>query len=261
MFTISDPRIYDRASARYWPFLGERTVERLCLPSGASVLDVPCGPGSSVLPAARAVGQEGRVIAVDLSGEMVGLARANAARNGLRNIEFAVADMRRLEFPDDSFDAVICVLGIFFVEDMVAQARELWRLVKPGGKLAVTNFDHDFFSPVYAIWREAVQKELALDKLVGPWDRANHPDVLRGILEEAGATDIEIECETRDVPMPAPEEWWDVVMGTGMRKWIMELDGEAVARVREGNLRWIREHGVGALTMGCIYASARKPTC
>jgi hypothetical protein len=67
---------------------------------------------------------------------LIDLGRAKSEARGLGNIEFRVADMLALGYPDESFDAVVYVFGIFFVPDMAGAVRELWRLVRPGGRLA-----------------------------------------------------------------------------------------------------------------------------
>jgi len=66
------------------------------------------------------------------------MARAKATALRLQNIEFRVGDMESLGFADGALDAVVCVFAIFFVPDMVKQVRELWRMVRPGGQLAIT---------------------------------------------------------------------------------------------------------------------------
>ena len=66
------------------------------------------------------------------------LALNKSRQQGLENIEFRYGDFENLGFPSESFDAIVCVFGIFFVPDMIAAVRELWRMVRPGGKLAIT---------------------------------------------------------------------------------------------------------------------------
>ena len=121
---------YDASPLSFWNYFGRQTVELLSLPPGSSVLDVCCGAGASALPAARLVGPRGKVIGVDLAKELLELARAKAAQQHLGNIEFELGDMLSLRFPSGSFDAVVCVFGIFFVPDMAKAVRELWRLVR-----------------------------------------------------------------------------------------------------------------------------------
>src|SRR4051794_18816710 len=161
-------RTYDAAADTYdtlsfWSRAGARTVERLGLEPGAVVLDVPCGSGASALPAARAGAS---VIAVDISESEIALARAGAPAN----VEFRVADMRALGYPDRHFDAVVCVFGIFFVPDMAGLARELWRMVAPGGVLAVTTWGDGVFEPGASVFWDSVGR-LRPDLVRGfePW--------------------------------------------------------------------------------------------
>src|SRR5499427_5491998 len=109
---------FDASPLSFWDYFGRRTIELASLPSGSRVLDVCCGTGASALPAAEAVGPTGNVIGVDLATGLLELARAKAAQRGLSNVEFEVGDMLSLRFPVASFDAVVCVFGIFFVPDM-----------------------------------------------------------------------------------------------------------------------------------------------
>jgi ubiquinone/menaquinone biosynthesis C-methylase UbiE len=85
--------------------------------------------------------------------------RTKALAAGLDNIEFRLADMTALKNPDGSFDAVVSVFSIFFVPDMEGLVRELWRMVRPGGKLAVTTWGPRIFEPAYSRWLIAVGKE------------------------------------------------------------------------------------------------------
>jgi ubiquinone/menaquinone biosynthesis C-methylase UbiE len=131
---------YNLPSLSFWDRFGAATVARLPLAPGQRVLDLCCGAGASALPAARAVGPGGQVLGVDLAAPLLELARARAAGEGLANVEFRLCDATRTQLPCGSFDAVVCVFGVFFVRDMTAFAAEMWRLVRPGGVLAVTTW-------------------------------------------------------------------------------------------------------------------------
>jgi len=121
---------YTRDALSFWDRFGSATVSRLPLAPGASVLDLCCGAGASAIPAAHAVGPAGRVLGIDAAAPMVELARAEAARQGLTNIEFRRGDATSTGLTDSSFDAVVCVFGVFFASDMAAFMREMLTVEK-----------------------------------------------------------------------------------------------------------------------------------
>ncbi len=122
----------------FWERFGSATVSRVPLSAGQAVLDLCCGAGASALPAAVAVGPSGPVVGVDVAAPLLRAARSRAAAAALRNVEFRRADARSTGLPSESFDAVICVFGVFFASDMPSFVAEMWRHVRPGGALAIT---------------------------------------------------------------------------------------------------------------------------
>jgi ubiquinone/menaquinone biosynthesis C-methylase UbiE len=273
MLTITDP-VKMKAAAAYnaaadhfddealclWAKYGGRTVERLALQPGASVLDVGCGTGASAIPAAEQVGPKGKVIAVDLADRLLEIARRKAAARELENIEFRLGDMENLGYPDQAFDAVICVFAIFFVADVAKQIRELWRMVRPGGLLAITTWGPRVWEPAATGWWSAV-KELRLDlhAAFNPWDRIAEPAALRGLFTEAGVADAAIVAEDGRQALRSAEDWWTMVLGSGFRWIVDQLEPETAERLRTANLAWIRSHNVTSVETNVIYAVASKP--
>ena len=250
---------YDANPLAFWARYGRRTVARLGLAPGAEVLDIGCGSGGAALPAAEIVGPRGHVIGVDLAERLLELGRAKAANRGLINVEFRLGDMAGLGFADGAFDAVISVFSIFFAADIAAQARELWRMVRPGGKLAITNWGPRRFEPIGSVWIDAVRRErpdlYTTDK---PWDRLSDPETLAGMLREAGIPNAEIATEDGVQPLGRPEDWWTIVLGTGARGRVEQMDPLHVARVRGETVGWLREHDVREIETNVIYAVATK---
>jgi ubiquinone/menaquinone biosynthesis C-methylase UbiE len=251
---------YDASPLGFWDYFGRRTIELASLPSGSRVLDVCCGAGASALPAAEAVGPTGHVTGVDLANQLLESARAKAIQRRLRNVEFEVGDMLSLRFPVASFDAVVCVFGIFFVPDMAMAASELWSRIRPDGKLAVTTWGPNFCEPANdAFWCSIKNVRPDLYKGFNPWDRINDPAGLRKILNEAGIASPKIIAENRLHPIKSAEDWWTIVLGSGYRGTIEQLTQPERENLKEANLAFIRDENISAVETNVLYALATKP--
>jgi ubiquinone/menaquinone biosynthesis C-methylase UbiE len=250
---------YDHPVNTFWEWYGQRTVSRLRLKASAKVLDVCCGSGASAIPAARAVGPNGSVIGIDLAENLIELAKIKAREAGFKNIEFRVADMLDLDLAASTFDAVICVFGIFFVPDMHQAVQVLWRLLRPAGRLAITTWGPRFFEPANTAFWNAVRNERAdLYKGFNPWDRISEPESLRALLFSTGAESPDIVAENREHRLRSPEDWWPMVLGTGYRGTIEQMDAEQRERVRKHCFEYIRTNGVESVEANVLYGLAMK---
>ena len=251
---------YDASPLSFWDYFGRRTIELASLSSGSRVLDVCCGAGASALPAAEAVGPTGSVIGVDLAKQLLESARTKAIQRRLGNIEFELGDMLSLRFPVASFDAVVCVFGIFFVPDIAKGVSELWSRVRPDGKLAVTTWGPNFCKPANdAFWRSIKNVRPDLYKGFNPWDRIDSPARLGKILDEGGVASPKIIAENRLHPIKSAEDWWTIVLGSGYRGTIEQLTLTERQKVKEANLAFIHDENISAIETNALYALATKP--
>jgi len=251
---------FDAPALGFWERLGRRTVERIALSRGASVLDACCGSGASAIPAAEGVGREGRVLGVDLAENLLRLARDKAARQGLAQAEFRLGDIESLQPSQETFDVVLCVFGIFFLPDMPAGVRSLWQLVKPGGQMAVTTWGPRVLEPGNSAFWEAVRSERPdLYKSFNPWDRINDPAALAAMLREGGVSATDAGAESSIQPLNSPEDFWTIVLGSGYRATVEQLDSTARERVRLKTLDSLSRQSVRGVETNAVFALAKKP--
>lgn len=134
---------WDKAAADYEEYwrkqiepAQKRLLEMAALVGGERVLDIACGTGLITFPAAMSVGAQGSVVGTDISEKMIERGRENAARQGLANVTFQRADAAASDFPESSFDAVLCSLGLMYVPEPIHALRRASQLLKPGGRMA-----------------------------------------------------------------------------------------------------------------------------
>jgi ubiquinone/menaquinone biosynthesis C-methylase UbiE len=134
-------RSYDKGRLTAWMRQGqEKSLNALCLQKTDSLLDVGCGTGWGVIRAAERL-SEGRACGVDLSPEMI--ARAQKAASEFPNVDFQVADAELLPYADASFNAVMCTHSFHHYSDPVRALGEIYRVMKPHGRLVILDSNRD----------------------------------------------------------------------------------------------------------------------
>lgn len=251
---------YTLPATGFWDRFGATTVDRLRLAPGQAVLDLCCGAGASAIPAAHAVGPTGMVLGFDTAAPLLALARARAAREGLTNIEFREADATRTGLPSGGFDAVVCVFGVFFAADMAAFTSEMWRLVSLGGTLAITTWGPDMFEPGSTLFWEAVRAiEPSLYRAFNPWDEIITAPGLLDLFTRAGVTAARAEPMPGEHRLEHPDDFWDVVLGSGYRATTDALSPERRDSVRANLLRLLRSRSVTTLRTNVMFGTATRP--
>jgi len=152
------------------------------LKEGETVLDLGSGGGFDCFLARRQVGETGTVIGVDMTPDMIKLARNNAEQSGFTNVEFRLGEIEHLPVADNSVDVIIsnCVINLSLDKEQVF--RDAYRVLKPGGRLSIADVVATAELP------EAVKQDLKL--LSGCIAGAEHVDTIRLMLREAGFVNI-----------------------------------------------------------------------
>src|SRR5215212_10820722 len=128
---------YDRAAFSHHAPLGERLAQMVLLGPGGQVLDVGCGAGGALLPAALRVGPTGVAVGIDVSAAMVERTREAAAGAGIDWVRAEVMDAESLEYPDEHFDAVLCAFTLVSLDDARVALAEMRRVLRPTGTIGV----------------------------------------------------------------------------------------------------------------------------
>src|SRR3954453_7912674 len=176
--------------------ISARLVELAGVEPGSQVLDVAAGYGEPALTAARKAGPEGRVVATDISAEMLAFGRERAAAAGLGNVEFIESDASSLDFPPPSFHAAVSRWGLIFEPDAEAAAARIRGFLKPGARIAIASWGEPDQVPFLSIPMRTTMKRLDVAPpppgTPGPLSRPT-PDAIGGLLEGGGFSDIAVE--------------------------------------------------------------------
>jgi enediyne biosynthesis protein CalE5 len=230
--------VWDRISPIYLRAIDDRftpvvdsVVRRAALQSGQQVLDLGTGTGSVAIKAASLIMPGGNVTAVDISPEMLDLARRRSASLGLNNIEFLEGRAEKVPAPPGRFDAVLASLSLMYVIDRAAAAREIARVLRPGGGF------------VGAVWGGPEEADIVLFQQtagsfapappvagVGPGALAD-PAGFLAELEHAGIR-ASVETEMTGFVFDDFSSAWDVLAGVTTAQLPLERQNEAKAVVR-----------------------------
>jgi SAM-dependent methyltransferase len=173
----------------------EMMLDLAGLQIGHRVLDVAAGAGGQTLSAARRVGPSGYVLATDLSASMLNVAAEAARKAGLTNIETRVMEATSLDLEAASFDAVICRSGLMLFSDPPKALRQIHRVLKRGGKVAVLVFSTEEKNPYQGIPFSIVRR---LGGKTPPHFSLGDPRRLRDAFRDGGFLDITV----RPVSLP-----------------------------------------------------------
>jgi SAM-dependent methyltransferase len=190
--------------------ISRRLVELAGVRSGSRVLDVAAGYGEPALTAARKAGPEGRVVATDISAEMLSYGRERAAAAGLGNVEFIQSDAAGLDFAAGTFDAAVSRWGIIFEPEAEAAAGRIRAFLEPGARIAIASWGEPDRVPFLSIPMRTTMERLEVPPppagTPGPLSRPT-PAAIGGLLEGGGFSNVAVEQDEVTFEFDSPEHF------------------------------------------------------
>jgi ubiquinone/menaquinone biosynthesis C-methylase UbiE len=178
---------------------------------GEHVLELACGAGGLGLAAAARVGARGEVVVSDVAAEMTAIASARAATRGLTNVRTRILDLEAIDEPDGRYDVVLSRDGLQFTLQPARAAREIARILRPGGRVCVAVWGPRERNPWLGIVLDVASEQLGRPVpppgIPGPFSLADRNE-LRQLLAGAGLTDVVVTELSVPMRTASFDEWW-----------------------------------------------------
>lgn len=223
-------------------------IEAAHITRGSAVLDIATGPGEPALAIAEFVGNEGKVLGIDPVPEMVEAARREAKRRGLHNAAFTVAQADALPADAGGFDAVVSRFGVMFFPTPLDAIREMLRVLKPGGRIALAVWYFAERNPFHYILSRVVERYVD-----SPLPAADAPDAFRyaepgklgAILSATGAAAVSERVFPFSVRASVSlEDFWTLrtEMSERLRNKLAKIPKDQMAQVKREVIEGLREY-------------------
>jgi SAM-dependent methyltransferase len=246
--------------------ISTRLVELAGVEPGSRVLDVAAGYGEPALTAARVAGDDGQVVATDISAEMLAFGRERAEAAGLHNIEFVESEVMSLDFDEGSFDAALSRWGIIFEPDGEGAAARVRGFLKPASRMAISSWGPPDRTPFLGVPMLTAMQRLDAPPpppgTPGPLSRPTE-DAIGGLLSGGGFSDVEVDDTEVTFTWDSPEEFTTFVkeIAPPIRAIIdphpEDVQEETWAAITEAIRGHASEDGSVSLTNQVLLASGR----
>ena len=198
--------------------VAEAMLDAARLQAGERALELACGPGGVGIAAAHFVGPSGEVVLSDVAPEMTTIAAARAKAAGLTNVTTREVDLERIDYPEASFDAVLCREGLMLVADPATAVRECHRILRPGGRAVFAVWGPRDRNPWLGLLFDAVTAQTGMPVpppgIPGPFS-LEAPGALGALLAGAAFSDTDVREIQTPMKASSADEWWSVGPAAG----------------------------------------------
>lgn len=208
---------WDEFNMAFLKPMGEAIINQLTIQSSDHVLDVAAGTGEPGITIAG-LATTGKVVGIDLAEGMLVTAMENAQAKGLTNYETLVADVCELPFPDQTFEAISCRMGFMFFPDMQLAAKEMYRVLKPGRRMAVAVWGNpahnDWVNTIMSVIRKHIFLPAPVPGAPGMF-RCAEPNLMSAILQQAGFENISEQTILGQLDYQNFDLYWEIMLDVG----------------------------------------------
>lgn len=222
---------YNKVGPRHFEHFARRLVDLAGVRRGARVLDVATGTGAILLTAAERIGDDGYLVGVDVSEEMLTRAASAIRARGLMNAEVQVMDAQRLTFQGE-FDYVFCGFALSSLPDVSAALTGVARALRPAGRVGLVDAPSWFFlhDPRWAGQAEVFR---SFGVAVGDYEPDRERDDLVGALRRTGLRDITATQESCPLVFAGEDEWWTWMWSHGSRSLLEAVSEDQLESLKE----------------------------
>lgn len=252
-------QIYDElfVPALFGPW-AKRLADALHLRPGDDVLDVACGTGAFALEAEGRIGPDGTITGIDLNAGMLAVARQKAPQHTWRE-----GDAQALPFEDSTFEVAACQLGMMFFPEPAKAIREMWRVLRPEGRLGVVIWGPLEQAPGYQTLAKILADVLGKDAAAALETPFNLGDEgrLDSLFEAGGVPGAAVETQTGTVQFPTLE----TLLHTEIRGWVLgdQVDDrqfeQVLERSKEAMRPYVQQDGSVQFPIVARVITATKP--
>jgi O-methyltransferase/aklanonic acid methyltransferase len=256
--------IYDRIGPGIFSHFGRRLVDLAEIKAGANVLDVAAGRGALLFPAAAKVGPAGHVTAIDFSLDMVRETAKDIESQKLHRAEIRQMDAEQLDFPDASFDWVLCGFALWMFAEPARVLQEFYRVLRHGGRIALSTWAADNPSQVWCneVLRPYAPAPASKAAALKDDPKFDTPLQLETALRDAGFSNIQITQEEKDFVYVSEEGFWQSLWSAGIRRQLEKMTPAGLEQAKGDvfrKLQTVKKQGGFHKVNRALFAFGTKP--